>query len=77
VRGPRPSCADPVDSRSGRRAFIFREEEANTIKPIAVSHGQGWLLWLGAIRPGRIHDITTLRTEGIKDLLRRHPGVSA
>jgi hypothetical protein len=24
-----------------------------------------------------MHDITALRTEGIEDLLRRHPGVSA
>jgi hypothetical protein len=26
----------------------------------------------GAIRPGRMHDVTVLRTEGIEDLLRRH-----
>ena len=67
----------PRASRPGRRAFISGKKKQNTIKPTAVSDGQGRLLWLGAIRPGRMHDITALRTEGIEDLLRRHPGVSA
>jgi hypothetical protein len=30
----------------------------------------GRLLWCGAIRPGRMHDVTALRTEGVEDLLR-------
>jgi hypothetical protein len=47
------------------------------IKSTAVSDGQGRLLWLGAFRPGRMHDVTALRTDGIEDLLRRHPDVQA
>ena len=50
--------------------------QQNTCMPPAVSDGAGRLLWLGAFRPGRMHDATALRTEGIEDLLRRHPDVS-
>ena len=53
------------------------KKKQNTIKPTAIGDGQGRLLWLGAIRPGRMHDATALRTEGIEDLLRRHPSVTA
>ena len=42
-----------------------------------MSRGRGRLLWLGAFRPGRMHDVTALRTDGIEDLLRRHPDVQA
>ena len=49
----------------------------NTGKATAISDGHGRLLWLGAFRPGRMHDITALRTEGIEDLLRQHPAVAA
>jgi hypothetical protein len=76
IDGTEVQVRRPRASRPGRRAFISGKEQ-NTIKPTAVSDGQGGLLWLGAIRPGRMHDITALRTEGIEDLLRRHPGVSA
>jgi hypothetical protein len=53
------------------------QKKQNTIKATAVSDGAGRLLWLGAFRPGRMHDVTTLRTEGIEDLLRQHPDVAA
>jgi DDE superfamily endonuclease len=46
-------------------------------KPTAISDAGGRLLWLGAMRPGRMHDITAVRTAGIEDLIRRHPGVTA
>ncbi|MGI5231093.1 hypothetical protein [Actinoallomurus sp. CA-142502] len=32
-------------------------------------------LWLGAVRPGRMHDVTQVRTEGIEEQLRLHPTV--
>ena len=70
VRRPRPS-------RPGRRAFVSGKKKQNTIKSTAISDGQGRLLWLGAFRPGRMHDVTALRTEGIEDLLRAHPDICA
>jgi hypothetical protein len=70
VRRPRPG-------RPGRRAFVSGKKKQNTIKATVVSDGAGRLLWAGAFRPGRMHDATAVRTEGIEDLLRRHPEVSA
>ncbi|GLY78084.1 hypothetical protein [Actinoallomurus iriomotensis] len=32
-------------------------------------------LWLGAVRPGRMPDVTQVRTEGIEEQLRLHPTV--
>lgn len=52
-------------------------KKQNTIKPTVISDGDGRLLWLRAFRPGRMHDVTALRTEGIEDLLRRYPKVHA
>jgi hypothetical protein len=40
-----------------------------------VTDGQGRTLWAGAVRPGRMHDQTAVKTEGIADLLERHPRV--
>ena len=78
-----PLCIDgtevqvrrPRANRPGRRAFVSGKKKANTIKPTAVSDGKGRLLWCGATRPGRMHDVTALRTEGIEDLLRQYPTV--
>ena len=70
VRRPGPACP-------GRRAFVSGKKKQNTIKPTAIGDGRGRLLWLGAIRPGRMHDATALRTEGIEDLLRAYPQVTA
>jgi hypothetical protein len=67
----------PQASKPGRRAFVSGKKKQNTIKPTAISDGQGRLLWLGAFRPGRMHDATALRTEGIEDLLRHYPDVTA
>ena len=53
------------------------KKKRNTGKATAISDGAGRLLWLGAFRPGRMHDVTALRTEGIEDLLRAHPDVQA
>ena len=61
----------------GRRAFVSGKKKQNTIKATVVSDGDGRLLWLGAFRPGRMHDVTALRTDGIENLLRRHPDVQA
>ena len=67
----------PGTGRPGRRAFVSGKKRQNTGKATAISDGKGRLLWMGAFRPGRMHDITALRTEGIEDLLRQHPDVQA
>jgi hypothetical protein len=67
----------PKAGRPGRRAFVSGKKKQNTIKSTVISDGQGRLLWLGAFRPGRMHDVTAVRTDGIEDLLRRHPDVTA
>jgi len=67
----------PLAGRPGRRAFVSGKKKQNTIKSTAIGDGQGRLLWLGAFRPGRMHDVTALRTDGIEDLLRRYPDVQA
>ena len=73
IDGTEVQVRRPQAGRPGRRAFVSGKKKQNTIKPTAISDGRGRLLWLGAIRPGRMHDVTALRTEGIEDLLRRHP----
>lgn len=47
------------------------------MKTTTVSDGQGRLLWSGADRPGRMHDQTAMRTEGIAEQLRLRPKVRA
>jgi DDE superfamily endonuclease/Helix-turn-helix of DDE superfamily endonuclease len=66
----------PQAGRPGRRAFVSGKKKQNTIKATVISDGRGRLLWAGAFRPGRMHDVTALRTEGIEDLLRQHPDVT-
>ena len=77
IDGTEVQVRRPRAGRPGRRAFVSGKKKQNTIKSTAVSDGQGRLLWLGAFRPGRMHDVTALRTDGIEDLLRRHPDVQA
>ncbi len=77
IDGTEVQVRRPAANRPGRRAFVSGKKKQNTIKSTAVSDGAGRLLWLGAFRPGRMHDVTAVRTEGIEDLLRRHPDVNA
>jgi hypothetical protein len=77
IDGTEVQVRRPPAGRPGRRAFVSGKKKQNTIKSTAVSDGDGRLLWLGAFRPGRMHDVTALRTGGIEDLLRRHPEVKA
>lgn len=65
----------PQANKPGRRAFVSGKKKQNTIKPTAISDAAGRLLWLGAFRPGRMHDVTALRTEGIENLLEHYPQV--
>jgi DDE superfamily endonuclease len=77
IDGTEVQVRRPRANRPGRRAFVSGKKKQNTIKPTVISDGQGRLLWVGAIRPGRMHDVTALRTEGIEDLLRQYPSVTA
>lgn len=77
IDGTEVQVRRPKASRPGRRAFVSGKKKQNTIKSTAISDQDGRLLWLGAFRPGRMHDVTALRTDGIEDLLRRHPEVKA
>jgi DDE superfamily endonuclease/Helix-turn-helix of DDE superfamily endonuclease len=77
IDGTEVQVRRPPAGRPGRRAFVSGKKKQNTIKATAISDGQGRLLWPGAFRPGRMHDVTALRTGGIEDLLRHHPDVGA
>ncbi len=77
IDGTEVQVRRPRAGRPGRRAFVSGKKKQNTGKATAISDGAGRLLWLGAFRPGRMHDATALRTEGIEDLLRAHPDVTA
>ena len=65
----------PQANRPGRRAFVSGKKKQNTIEATIASDGHGRPLWAGAIRPGRQHDQTAVRTEGIDNLLDNHPDV--
>src|SRR5919197_1392649 len=67
----------PKANRPGRRAFVSGKKKQNTIKATMVCDAQGRPLWVGAVRPGRMHDQTAVKTEGIDDLFDRHPHVQA
>jgi DDE superfamily endonuclease len=68
VRRPKPG-------RPGRRAFVSGKKKQNTLKFTKVSDGQGRTLWDGAFRPGRMHDQTAVKTEGIDALISQFPQV--
>lgn len=65
----------PAAHRPGRRAFVNGKRRRNTVKATVVSDQAARLLWAGAVRPGRMHDQTAIKTEGIDDLLEHFPGV--
>ena len=72
VQVRRPSAGKP-----GRRAFVSGKKKQNTKKATVITDGEGRTLWAGAFRPGRMHDQTAVRTEGIADLFERFPDVKA
>ena len=58
----------PRAGKPGRRAFVSGKKKQNTKKATVITDGEGRTLWAGAFRPGRMHDQTAVRTEGIADL---------
>jgi hypothetical protein len=67
----------PRASKPGRRAFVSGKMRQNTKKTTVVTDEKGRTLWAGAFRPGRMHDQTAVKTEGICDLFERYPQVKA
>jgi hypothetical protein len=65
----------PRAHRPGRKAFISGKLKQNTIKGSVVSDAHGYTVWCGGFRPGRMHDATAIRTEGIDALLDCWPQV--
>lgn len=67
----------PRANKPGRRAFVSGKLKQNTKKATVITDEQGRTLWAGAFRPGRMHDQTAVKTEGICDLFERYPQVKA
>lgn len=65
----------PLASRGGRRAFVSGKKKQNTMKATVVADRQGRPLWADALRPGRMHDATAARNEGIAVCFQHFPGV--
>jgi hypothetical protein len=77
IDGTETQVRRPRANRCGRRAFVSGKKKQNTIKTTTISDGHGRTLWAGATRPGRMHDQTAVKSEGIEDLLRQHPTITA
>jgi hypothetical protein len=65
----------PRAGRGGRKAFVSGKVRQKTIKTTVVADEHGATLWCGATRPGRMHNATAMRVEGIDMLLRAYPQV--
>ncbi|MEU0254183.1 transposase family protein [Streptomyces sp. NPDC006184] len=77
IDGTETQVRRPKAHQPGRCAFVSGKKKQNTCKTTTISDGQGRTLWSGADRPGRMHDQTAMRTEGIAEQLRLHPEVKA
>lgn len=77
IDGMETQVRRPKAGRPGRRAFVSGKRKQNTIKTTTISDGQGRTLWSEATRPGRMHDQTAMRAEGIAEQFRRRPSVKA
>jgi DDE superfamily endonuclease/Helix-turn-helix of DDE superfamily endonuclease len=75
IDGTETQVRRPPAHRPGRRAFVSGKRKQNTSKPTVCSDEAGRTLWAGAVRPGRMHDQTAAKTEGVGDLLSQHPKV--
>lgn len=69
IDGTEVQVRRPKAGRPGRRAFVSGKKKQNTTKFTVISDAAGRLLWQGAFRPGRMHDVTALRTEGVQKLV--------
>ncbi|MFI5705439.1 transposase family protein [Streptomyces xanthochromogenes] len=65
----------PLAGRGGRRSFVSGKKKQNTMKATVVADRQGRTLWTVALRPGRMHDTTAARNEGIGVCFQHFPDV--
>ncbi|MER5821211.1 transposase family protein [Streptomyces mirabilis] len=77
IDGKETQVRRPHAGRPGRRAFASGKRRQNTVKTTTISDGHGRTLWSGAQRPGRMHNQTSVHTEGIAEQFHQHPGVRA
>ncbi|MEU4930722.1 transposase family protein [Streptomyces yokosukanensis] len=77
IDGTEVQVRRPRAHRLGRKAFVSGRKKQNTIKTTTFSDPQGRTLFSGVVRPGRMHDQTAVRTEGIAEQFHRHPKVKA
>jgi len=63
----------PPPRRPGRRALVSGKKKMNTIKFTKICDERGRTLRDGTFRPGRQHDQTALKTDGIDGLLDQFP----
>ncbi|MFE5710648.1 transposase family protein [Streptomyces sp. NPDC056501] len=75
IDGTEVQVRRPRAGRPGRKAFISGKRKQNTIKTTTFSDAQGRTLFSGVVRPGRMHDQTAVRTEGIAEQCGLHPKV--
>ena len=77
IDGTEVQVRRPPAGKPGRRAFVSGKKKQNTKKATVITGPRGNTLRAGAFRPGRMHDQTALRTEGIADLYERFPQVKS
>lgn len=77
IDGTEVQVRRPPVGKPGRKAFVSGKKKMNTKKATVITDEKGRTLWAGAFRPGRMHDQTAVRTEGIADLFTQHPQVRA
>ncbi|MFF8036272.1 transposase family protein [Streptomyces sp. NPDC016626] len=65
----------PPAGRGGRRAFVSDKKKQNTMKATVIADWRGRTLWTDALRPGRMHDATAARNEGIAVCFQHFPDV--
>lgn len=75
IDGTEVQVRRPKVGRPGRKAFVSGKKKQNTIKTTTFSDGQGRTLFSGVVRPGRMHDQTAVRSEGIAEQFRQYPDV--
>lgn len=65
----------PPAGRGGRQAFVSGKKKQNTMKATVIADSQGRTLWVDALRPGRMHDATAARNDGIAVCFQQFPDV--
>ncbi|MFJ6686911.1 transposase family protein [Streptomyces werraensis] len=65
----------PPAGHGGRQAFVSGKKKQNTMKATVIADDQGRTLWTDALRPGRMHDATAARNEGIAACFQHFPTV--